>query len=87
MSACGVDFDGTPCTQDSMRLDQAFRTPPSDHPGCKAIWKHVLIIRGLAMLVSHAIQGLEYHINAINMPDLFSGCRSLIDSIEAAGAL
>ena len=61
--------------------------PPSDHPGCRAIWKHVLIIRGLAMLVSHAVQGLENHINAINMPDLFSICRFFIGSIEAAGAL
>lgn len=39
------------------------------------------------MLVSHAMQGFEYNINAINMPDLFSGCRFFIDSTDAAGAL
>lgn len=45
MGACSVKFDGTPFPWDSMRLDQAFFDPPLDRPGCRAIWKCVLISR------------------------------------------
>lgn len=45
MGACSVKFDGTPFPGDSMRLDQAFFDPPLDRPGCRAIWKRVLISR------------------------------------------